>query len=172
MSVKGKSAGILNEEVSRIIRFQKEEKMDMQPLIVKDEILINAAPSKVWEVLTNPKYVTQWDELPEDYPSEQMSHGSKVVWEHPDGGQTVTTIIKADENKELIIALFSTNWDEPLKEGDVAYRYRLEELNGSTLLKIEIGDFSLLEKGQNYYDASVEFASDSKKVIKELEEGL
>ena len=39
-------------------------------LIVKDEILIEATPSKVWEVLVNPKYVAQWDELPENDPSE------------------------------------------------------------------------------------------------------
>lgn len=57
-------------------------------------------------------------------------------------------------------------------EGDVAYRYKLEERNGSTFLKIEIGDFSLIENGQMYYDASVKFASNSKHVIKGLAESL
>ncbi|WP_077212661.1 SRPBCC domain-containing protein [Bacillus dakarensis] len=141
-------------------------------LIVKDEIHIEAAPSKVWEVLVNPKYVAQWDELPEDYPSENMTKGSKVVWEHPNGGQTITTIIKAEEMKELKIALYSSNWAVQPNEGDVAYLYQLEDLDGRTLLKIEIGDFSLLSGGQDYYDASVEFASESKKVIKELAESL
>ena len=141
-------------------------------LIVKDEVPIEATPSKVWEVLINPKYVAQWDELPENYPSENMSKGSKVVWEHPNGGQTVTTIINAEEMKELNIALYSSSWEVKPNEGDVTYLYQLEDLNGSTLLKIEIGDFSLLKDGQDYYDASVEFASESKKVIKELAENL
>lgn len=141
-------------------------------LIVKDEILIEAAPSKVWEVLINPKYVAQWDELPEDYPSENMREGSKVVWENPNGGETITTIIKAEEMKELVIALYLSNWKVQPNVGDVAYRYVLEEANGGTVLKIEIGDFSLLEKGQDYYHASVEFASDSKQVIKKLAESL
>ena len=141
-------------------------------LIVIDEVHIEATPSKVWEVLINPEFVAQWDELPENYPSENMSKGSKVIWEHPNGGQTVTTIIKAEEMKQLKIALDSSSWDVKPNEGDVAYLYQLENLNGSTLLKIEIGDFSLLKNGQDYYDASVEFASESKNVIKELAENL
>ncbi|WP_428909572.1 SRPBCC family protein [Niallia sp. Krafla_26] len=143
-----------------------------EKLIVKDEVRINAASSKVWEVLVNPKYVAQWDELPENYPSENMGKGSKVVWDLPNGGQSITTIIKAEEMKELQIALYVSNWEVKPNEGDVAYRYQLEDLNGSTLLKMEIGDFSLLKNGQNYYDASVEFASEAKNVIKELAENL
>lgn len=141
-------------------------------LIVKDEIIIEASPTKVWDVLVTPKYVAQWDELPEDYPSEKMKKGCKVVWDHPNGGQTITTIIKADERKELVISLFSTNWEVKLNEGDIAYTYQLEDQNGKTFLTIEIGDFSLLPNGQNYYDASVQFAAESKKVIKQLAESL
>lgn len=141
-------------------------------LVVKDEILIEAVPEKVWEVIVNPKYVAQWDELPEDYPDEKMGIGSKVVWEHPKGGETVTKIIKADEGKELVIALNSTNWDVKIDEGDIAYTYRLEDQDGKTLLKIEIGDFALLPNGQDYYDGSVQFAAESKKVIKVLAESL
>lgn len=141
-------------------------------LIVKDEVQIEATPAKVWEVLVNPEFVAQWDELPEDYPNETMRKGSKVVWEHPEGGQTVTTIINAEEMKELTIALYSSGWEVQPNEGDVAYLYQLEDRQGSTLLTIEIGDFSLLRNGQDYYDASVEFASESKKVIKELAEKL
>lgn len=143
-----------------------------EKLIVKDEVLIEATPSKVWEVLTNPKYVAQWDELPENYPSEHMGKGSKVVWEHPNGGQTVTTIIKAEEQKELKIALYPSTWEVQVNEGDIAYVYQLEESNGNTVLMILIGDFSLLENGRDYYDASIEFASESKEVIKELAENL
>lgn len=141
-------------------------------LIVRDVVHIEAGPSKVWEVLIKPKYVAQWDELPEDYPSENMTEGSKVVWEHPNGGKTITTVIKADEMKELVISLHSTNWKVIPKEDEIAYRYRLEEADGGTRLQIEIGDFSLLEDGQPYFDASVEFADSSKKIIKSLAEEL
>lgn len=141
-----------------------------EKLIVNDEIVINAGPERVWEVLIKPKYVAQWDELPDNYPSEDMKVGSEVVWELPNGGKTIMKVIKADKNKELIIALYSSNWEVKPIEGDVAYHYKLEDLNGSTYLKIEIGDFSLIKNGQNYYDASVEFAAESKEIIKQLAE--
>lgn len=139
-------------------------------LIVRDEILIKATPDKVWEILIKPKYVAQWDELPENYPGEDMTVGSRVVWELPNGGQSITKIIQADEWKRLKIALFGLNWEIKPNEGDVSYLYLLEKRNSTTLLKIEIGDFSLIKDGKMYYDASVEFASTAKKVIKELAE--
>lgn len=141
-------------------------------LIVKDEILIIASPVEVWEVLTAPKYVAVWDELPENYPSDKMTKGSQVIWELPDGHQVVTTIIKAVENNELVIDLYSSKWEKELKEGSITYSYRLEELPDQTLLKIEIGDFAMLENGQDYYDASIDFAKEAKTTIKELAENM
>lgn len=44
-----------------------------EQLIVRDEILIEANSQKVWEVLTKPKYIAEWDELPENYPDEDMT---------------------------------------------------------------------------------------------------
>ena len=142
----------------------------IKELTVRDEILINASPSRVWEILVLPKYVAQWDELPENYPPQEMQQGSNVIWELPNGEQSVTTIIKADKPQELIISLNVTTWENTLNEGDVAYRYQLIEQEDGTLLTIEIGDFSLLRDGQMYYDASIEFAEKSKSIIKELAE--
>ncbi|WP_332692165.1 SRPBCC family protein [Halalkalibacter lacteus] len=141
-----------------------------EQLIVRDEILIGAIPARVWDILTKPKYVAQWDELPEDYPEEDMTEGSKVVWDLPNEGQSITTIIKAVEHKELKIALFVSNWEIKPTEGDVAYVYHLEEQDGKTLLKMDIGDFSLIKNGKMYYNASVEFTKSAKRVIKELAE--
>ncbi|WNS76668.1 SRPBCC domain-containing protein [Bacillus sp. DTU_2020_1000418_1_SI_GHA_SEK_038] len=140
-------------------------------LIVKDKIKIQASSEKIWEVLINPKYVSQWDELPEDYPQEDMTLGSEVVWELPNGGKSITQIIKAEENKELIIALNVTNWIVKPSVGEVAYHYKIVNNGNHSVLEIEIGDFSLLQNGQMYYDASVEFASMAKIKIKDLAEG-
>lgn len=143
-----------------------------QKLIVEDSVVIKATPNKIWEVLTKPKYVSQWDELPEDYPTDDMTEGSEVVWELPNGGKSITTIIKAIEFKELKIALNVTTWEIKPPFGEISYHYQLEEIGDQTELKIVIGDFSLIKDGQMYYDASVEFASKSKQTIKELAEGL
>jgi uncharacterized protein YndB with AHSA1/START domain len=141
-----------------------------EQLIVSDEILIDAAPEKVWEILIDAQYVAQWDELPEDYPLGKMGEGSRVIWELPNGGQSITTIIAAIPKKELKIALYVSNWEEKPKEGDVAYLYQLEEQGSRTLLKIRIGDFSFIKNGQNYYEASAEFAENAKMAIKKLAE--
>lgn len=141
-------------------------------LTVSADILIEASPAKVWEVLVTPKYVAQWDELPEDYPQEPMSVGSKVVWELPNGEQSITTISKADPKSELVIDLYGTAWEVTPKAGEVAYQYKLEKQGSQTLLKIRIGDFAMIENGEMYYEASVEFAEESKKMIKTLAEGL
>lgn len=143
-----------------------------EQLIVRDEILIEANSQKVWEVLTKPKYVAEWDELPENYPNEDMTEGSKVIQELPNGGQSITKIIRAVVQKELKIALNVSNWEVKPNEGGVAYNYQLKEKGDSTLLRIEIGDFSLIKDGKMYYDASVEFASHSKQIIKKLSENL
>jgi uncharacterized protein YndB with AHSA1/START domain len=124
----------------------------------------------VWEILTKPKFVAQWDELPENYPEKDMTVGSKVVWELPNGDQSITTIIEAAEQKRLKIALYGSNWETKPNEGDVSHIYQLEEKDSQALLKFEIGDFSLIKDGQMYYDASVGFAANAKKVIKELAE--
>lgn len=114
-------------------------------LIVTEEITIHASLEKVWEVLTLPKYVAQWDELPEDYPSEPMTEGSKVVWDLPNGEQSITTIIKAEKERELIIDLHGTGWKFKPEPGEVAYRYLLEPAGNHTKLVIEIGDFSQIK---------------------------
>ncbi|MEW5551348.1 SRPBCC domain-containing protein [Peribacillus frigoritolerans] len=127
---------------------------------------------KSGKCLLNPKYVAEWDELPENYPNEDMTEGSMVIWDLPNGGQSITKIIRAVVQKELKIALHVSNWEVKPIEGDVAYNYQLKEKGDSTLLRIEIGDFSLIKDGKMYYDASVEFASNSKQIIKKLSENL
>jgi uncharacterized protein YndB with AHSA1/START domain len=141
-------------------------------LTVHTEILIDASTANVWEILVNPKYVAQWDELPEGYPKERMTTGSKVVWDLPNGEQSITKLIKAEEENELVIALYGTGWELKPDEGDVAYHYNLRAEGDKTLLEIKIGDFSLIKDGQMYYEASVEFADISKTIIKELAESL
>lgn len=74
--------------------------------------------------------------------------------------------------EELTKPKYVAEWEVKPNEGDVAYNYHLKDKGDSTLLRIEIGDFSLIRDGKMYYDASVEFASHSKQIIKKLSENL
>ncbi|WP_261178573.1 hypothetical protein [Anaerobacillus sp. CMMVII] len=72
----------------------------------------------------------------------------------------------------MTISLYVSTWEETPPVGAIAYKYHLEARDNQTVLSIEIGDFALLKKGQMYFDASIEFAESSKKVIKTLAESL
>ena len=142
----------------------------MSALIVKDEILIHASAAKVWDVLVSPNYVRQWDELPEDFPEEKMSVGSEVVWDLPNGGITKTTVIEAERERKLMISLYVSNWKMNPNPEDIAYTYELMEQDNGVKLSINIGDFSLLQNGGDYYEASIEFAREAKQKMKQLAE--
>ncbi|WP_100012374.1 SRPBCC domain-containing protein [Lentibacillus sediminis] len=141
-----------------------------QSLIVRDEIFIQSRPDHVWRVLVKPEYVNQWDELPEDYPEEDMTVGSEVAWDLPNGEVSKTTVTKADEGRELQISLYVSTWDVTPAPEDIAYTYKLQQEEAGTRLTIEIGDFSILPDGEKYYEASVEFAAEAKEKIKRLAE--
>ena len=142
----------------------------MGTLIVKDEIIIHASAAKVWDVLVSPNYVKQWDELPEDFPEEKMSVGSEVVWNLPNGEVSKTTLIEADRERKLVISLYVSNWGIKPNPEDVAYTYVMMEQDEGIKLLINIGDFSLIPNGRDYYEASVEFAGESMQKIKRLAE--
>lgn len=144
----------------------------MSELVVKKGILIDTSAQSVWQVLIDPQYVAKWDELPEDYPSEPMKKGSEVIWDLPNGEQSITRLTTVVPEEELMIDLINTVWPEQPAEGKVGYHYLLTEQNNQTKLSLHIGDFSLIPNGQDYYDASVEFAEEATVTIKKLAESM
>ena len=140
-------------------------------LTVRQNVLIHAPVARVWEVLVQPHYIRQWDELPDDYPYEGPLHlGSTIVWEHPNGHRTTLTVIAYREGKELRLSLHHSHWTQQPKPEEVAYTYTLSEQDSTTGLAITIGDFSKLPNGDKYHEASLEFATKASKNIKALAE--
>lgn len=141
-------------------------------LIVRNNALIQAPPSRVWEVLVTPRYIRQWDELPEDFnDAAPLQPGTEIVWVHPNGNRTTLTVITLKPEKELSLSLSNSNWTtKPLPE-EVAYTYTLSEQEGGTGLALTIGDFSKIEQGDKYYEASLDFAQEGARKIKVLAEG-
>ena len=135
-------------------------------LIVTDQVEINAPTEKVWEVLTNPKFIKQWDEIPENFGDNHLSIGSVIKWE----GYSEMTVTEFVQERHLRLSLYLPNIELKPTDYDVSYSYFLEKRDGRTLLAIEIGDFSPLPNGRRYFDASIEFAASSKQKIKELSE--
>ena len=137
-----------------------------QTLIVKHQIQIEAPLSKVWEVLVAPKYIRQWDDLPSGFDDYYLEPGRVIEWT----GVTKLTVTESQPNEFLKLSLYVDKWEQPPAAYDIAYTYRLSEESGGVLLQLEIGDFSVLEDGQAYYDSSVEFAGTALEKIKNLAE--
>ncbi|UJL46756.1 SRPBCC domain-containing protein [Virgibacillus sp. NKC19-16] len=142
----------------------------MATLIVTDEIIIHAPLSKVWDVLIKSKYIREWDDLPDDFPEEVLDVGSEIIWDFPDGSFSKNTVVKAEEGKEMQIALYVSNWEVTPKLGEIIYSFEILMHGDGTRLRLRHGDFSLLSNGEDYQEASAKFSAIAKRKIKQLAE--
>ena len=140
--------------------------MATEKLIVLDKIEIDASKSKVWEVLTNPDFIKQWDNIPENYSGGHLKLASSIEWE----GYSKLTVTELDTNNKLRLNMYLPKVDLDPSAYDVSYFYTLAEGNNQTILCFEVGDFSPLPKANDYYDATLEWVQTAKQKIKELSE--
>ncbi|TGK90216.1 hypothetical protein EHQ23_01240 [Leptospira bourretii] len=134
-------------------------------LKVVDQIFVNASKDKVWEILTNPKFIKEWDDIPENYSGGSLTLNTVIEWE----GYAKMVVTEFDELKTLKLNLYLPKANLDPSEYDVSYKYFLST-NEDTVLKFEIGDFSPLPNSQDYYDSTVEWLNTAKVKIKELAE--
>lgn len=137
-----------------------------QKLTVKDHIEINASKDKVWDVLTNPDFIKQWDDIPENYSGGHLQLNSVIEWE----GYSKMMVTEFDKPNKLKLNLYPFKVELAPSQYDASYIYFLTKKGGKTILSFEIGDFSTLPKGKDYYDASLEWVQTAKQKIKELAE--
>ncbi|SDE09984.1 Uncharacterized conserved protein YndB, AHSA1/START domain [Dyadobacter soli] len=137
-----------------------------QELTVRKKITIEAPVAKVWEVLIAPKYIRQWDDLPHDFEDYYLEHGKVIDW----SGMTRLTVTGYEPNELLVFSLYVSKWEQPPSNYDINYRYRLLTGDDGTSLELEIGDFSVLPDGKDYFASSEEFAAVALEKIKNLSE--
>lgn len=138
----------------------------MKELIVKSEIMINAPAAKVWEVLIAPKFIRQWDALPQDFADYYLEIGREIEW----SGNSKITVTGMVPHEYLKLSLYVNKWELGPSSYDIAYQYRLSVHENDILLTVEIGDFDQLADGAEYYSNSVEFAEKVLNKIKLLAE--
>lgn len=142
------------------------------PLIAERSLTINAAPAKVWQVLTDPEYIRHWDDVPPSFGDNRLSLNSTLQWEFEDGHRTILTVTAFEPEQRLKMNLYVTRWPNPAENYNIAYIYTLKKQKGHTLLTITVGDFEdLNEMAESYLDASDEFVQDGGDKIKALAEG-
>ncbi|MCW7469127.1 SRPBCC family protein [Leptospira kanakyensis] len=134
-------------------------------LKVIDQISINASIHKVWDILTNPQFIKEWDDIPENYSGGSLTLNTVVEWE----GHARMVVTGFDELKTLKLNLYLPKVKLDPSDYDVCYQYTLTK-EEETVLKFEIGDFSPLPDAQDYYESTIEWLNTAKAKIKELAE--
>jgi uncharacterized protein YndB with AHSA1/START domain len=126
----------------------------MKKLNVKKKVKINAPLSKVWEVLVAPKFIRQWDALPEDFQDYYLETGREIEW----AGISKIVVTDMVAQKTLKQSLYLSKWGIPPSECDISVTYDLKNLAEQTELSVEIGDFAQLMGGEDYFNFYTEFA--------------
>ena len=135
-------------------------------LVVKHSIKINAPVSRVWEILTKPEYIRQWNSLPEDFGDYEIHPATIIEWP----GQSRLNVVEFDLNRRLSYSLSIPEW-EAQNVTHIGYTYSLSiDADGYTWLGIEIGDFAILTEADKYYDESAIFGQTASQKIKDLAE--
>lgn len=143
----------------------------MKALTVKSKNLIKTEVNRLWNILITPLYIRQWDELPDGFDDrERLALGTEMKWQHNEDRYTKLTVTEFEVNKLLKMNIYNSWWPENESFYNIGYIYRLSENDEGVDLTVTIGDFSVLEDGENYYNASVEFSEVASAKIKILAE--
>ncbi|MCR8845631.1 SRPBCC domain-containing protein [Paenibacillus sp. SC116] len=137
-------------------------------LIVHNEVVIDAPASAVWEVLVNPQYIKQWDDLPEGYGSDHLALGGVIDW----AGYSRLTVVEFEPQQRLRLALYVPKWPHPAEHYNIGYTFTLLQQGDHILLTVEIGDFAAIPNGDSYYEESVKFGNKAVQIIKQLAEQI
>lgn len=135
-------------------------------LIVKNYIQIDATPEKVWDVLTNPRYIRQWDKLPEDFGDEAVNAATEIDFP----GYSRMKVSTFEPGRVIRYSLHISDYNlQAIPDATYSYEINVDE-NGKTWLRIEIGDFAVLLEDGKLYEESTVFGKTASQKIKELAE--
>lgn len=122
-------------------------------------IVIRASAQRVWEVLTQPKYTSQWIVHfgMDGFIDSEWQEGSSVLWKDKDGHVTVAGQITAVEpHKYVHFSVHDTSEAfEGVDSDKDGITYTLLEKDGETALSVIQGDFGIKPEYMKHYHASV-----------------
>jgi uncharacterized protein YndB with AHSA1/START domain len=147
----------------------------MSKLFVDRSVEINAPISKVWQVLTDRDFTSQWaPEFSSGSPFSIESDwklGSPVSWKDG-GGQTIVegNVTALEPLSLLRFTVFDVRSERtPITEKD-GITYELSEKDGKTKLHVLQGDFAAMPDGEKFRDRSSEIWDRVLSRVKELAE--
>ncbi|MCL4255455.1 MAG: hypothetical protein KJ043_16985 [Anaerolineae bacterium] len=139
-------------------------------LIVEKSVEINAPLSAIWDVLVNPIFIKQWDDVPDTFSQPVLSLGSELIWHQQNGNFTQLKVVIFEPHQKLSQQWYISTLEKPADVYDIRYTYSLSVENAVTYLTITVGDWSKLPHGDEFYQATLEFVETASKAIKDLAE--
>ena len=143
--------------------------------ILNYEILINATPEKVWQVLWNAKSYMQWTQYfsPSSTMHSDWTINGRTVFLDASGAGMVSTISQLEKFKLVFFkhlgliqdGIEDLDSDEVKKWKGVLEKYFLEDLNGKTRLRVE------LETAKDYLEMMDTAFKKGFEQVKQLAEG-
>ncbi|PWU00040.1 MAG: hypothetical protein C5B52_09730 [Bacteroidetes bacterium] len=129
-----------------------------QELTVKNSIVIQASPAKVWDALVNPEQTKKYM-----FGCETVSdwkQGSELLWKGVYEGNEMVfvkgTITKIEPQKYLEYTTIDPNSGiEDKPENYLTVTYSIQNNNGSSLLTVTQGDYSKVGDGEKRYQETV-----------------
>lgn len=128
-----------------------------KPLIIENQISINAPAEKVWDALVNPVKTKQYM-----FGCETVSDwkpGSSLLWKGSYEGKEMVfvkgEVMAISPGKHLKYTTIDPNSTiDDVSENYLWVTYDLEESNGTTKLTVRQGDYSTVAEGERRYNDS------------------
>ena len=124
----------------------------MEPLVVKNTIIIDAPVSKVWDVLTNPeqtkKYMFGCETISDWKP------GSELLWQLDHEGKKFVAVkgniveIKQDALLSYTVIDPNNAAIADIPENYLTVTYELSTANGQTVLNVTQGDYNVVAEAK------------------------
>jgi uncharacterized protein YndB with AHSA1/START domain len=130
------------------------------PLIVTNDITINASAAKVWDALTQPEWTKQY--MFGCVPVTDWKPGSPLLWKGVFNGAEIVAVkgqvVSLEPGRSLVYTVIDPNNPAipDLPENYLLVTCRLAEKDGITHLSVSQGDYSKVADGENRYKHTVD----------------
>jgi uncharacterized protein YndB with AHSA1/START domain len=130
------------------------------PLIVANDITINASASKVWDALTQPEWTKQY--MFGCIPVTDWKPGSPLLWKGVFNGAEIVAVkgqvVSLEPGRSLVYTVIDPNNPAipDLPENYLLVTCTLTEKDGATKLSVSQGDYSKVADGENRYKHTVD----------------
>jgi uncharacterized protein YndB with AHSA1/START domain len=127
------------------------------PLIIKNDITINAPSAKVWDALVNPEQTKKY--MHGCATVSDWKVGSPLLWNAVWEGKEMTfvkgDILAIEPEKHLAYTTIHAGHTEDILSNYLTVTYGLEPDNGQTKLSVTQGDYTIVANGEHKYNEAM-----------------